>query len=115
MGADTQYLQGRSLLPLLAGCRPQGGAGWRKAILLEYWAESAYPWLVGMTYKAVRTDRHKYIHWVTRGHRGEFDELYDLDQDPYEIANLVKRPAHRRARPVAPRKLRRLVTAAIGL
>ena len=25
------------------------------------------PWLVGMTYKAVRTDRHKYIHWVNRG------------------------------------------------
>ena len=27
------------------------------------------PWLVGMTYKAVRTDRYKYIHWVNRGAR----------------------------------------------
>ena len=27
------------------------------------------PWLVGMTYKAVRTDRYKYIHWVNRGTR----------------------------------------------
>ena len=114
-GRPGPHVQGRSLLPLLAGRRPQGAAGWRKAILLEYWAESAYPWLVGMTYKAVRTDRHKYIHWVTRGRRGELDELYDLDQDPYEIANLVKRPAYRGVRERLCRELRRLVTAAIGL
>jgi hypothetical protein len=43
------------------------------------------PWLVGMTYKAVRTDRHKYIHWVNRGIAGELDELYDLDRDPHEL------------------------------
>ncbi len=41
--------------------------GWRKSFLVEYWAENAMPWLVGMTYKAVRTDRYKYIHWVNRG------------------------------------------------
>src|SRR5690348_17481063 len=40
---------------------------------VEYWAEQAMPWLVGMTYKAVRTDRHKYIHWVNRGRSGELD------------------------------------------
>ena len=53
-------IQGRSLLPLLAGKR----SGWRKSFLIEYWAENALPWLVGMSYKAVRTDRHKLIHWV---------------------------------------------------
>ena len=49
---------------------------------MEYWAENAYPWLVGMTYKAVRTERHKYIRWVSRSRDGELDELYDLDRTP---------------------------------
>ena len=47
------------------------------------------PWLVGMTYKAVRTDRYKYIHWVNRGRAGELDELYDLERDPYELKNPI--------------------------
>ena len=51
-GRPGPQVQGRSLLPLLAGKR----AGWRKSFLIEYWAENAMPWLVGMTYKAVRTD-----------------------------------------------------------
>jgi arylsulfatase A-like enzyme len=114
-GRPGPHIQGRSLLPLLVGRRRTGGAGWRKAILLEYWAESAFPWLVGMTYKAVRTDHHKYIHWVTRSPDGEFDELYNLDRDPYEIANVIKRPAYRGVRERLRRELRRLVTAAIGL
>ena len=73
------------------------------------------PWLVGMTYKAVRTDRHKYIHWVNRGQAGELDELYDLDLDPYELNNL------NRSRKLAPvrarlqRELKRLVSEAVGL
>ena len=73
------------------------------------------PWLVGMTYKAVRTDRHKYIHWVNRGRAGELDELYDLELDPFELNNL------NRSRKLAPmrarmqRELRRLVAEAIGL
>ena len=84
-GKPGPQIQGRSLLPLFAGKR---SAGWRKSFLVEYWAEQAIPWLVGMTYKAVRTDRHKYIHWVNRGRDGELDELYDLDRDPYELKNL---------------------------
>jgi hypothetical protein len=36
-------------------------------VLAEYWAEQAYPWLIGMTYKAIRTERYKLIHWVNRG------------------------------------------------
>ncbi len=73
------------------------------------------PWLVGMTYKAVRTDRHKYIHWVNRGRAGELDELYDLELDPFELNNL------NRSRKLAPmreklrRELKRLVAEAVGL
>ncbi len=73
------------------------------------------PWLVGMTYKAVRTDRHKYIHWVNRGRAGELDELYDLDRDPYELKNLIRSRAYASVRGKLQRELRTLVAAAIGL
>jgi arylsulfatase A-like enzyme len=110
-GKPGKHVQGRSLLPLLKGRR----AGWRKSILIEYWAENAYPWLVNMTYKAVRTDRHKYIHWVNRSLNGELDELYDLERDPFEVVNVVKRPAYRAVREKLQRELRRLTTEALGL
>ena len=110
-GKPGPQIQGRSLLPLLRDRK----AAWRKSFLVEYWAENAMPWLVGMTYKAVRTDRYKYIHWVNRGRAGELDELYDLDRDPYEVKNVVSRPAYRGVREKLARELRRLVNTALGL
>jgi N-acetylglucosamine-6-sulfatase len=110
-GKPGQHIQGRSLLPLLAGKR----SGWRKSVLHEYWAENAYPWLVNMTYKAVRTDRYKYIRWVNRSRNGELDELYDLAKDPHEITNLNKRPVLRAVRAKLQRELRRLTVEALGL
>jgi arylsulfatase A-like enzyme len=68
-----------------------------------------------MTYKAVRTDRHKYIHWVNRGRAGELDELYDLDKDPWELKNLIASPAHARIRASLRRELKRLVPEALDL
>jgi hypothetical protein len=68
-----------------------------------------------MTYKSVRTDRHKYIHWINRSRNGELDELYDLDKDPYEIANVNKRPAYRAVRARLQRELRKLTADALGL
>ncbi len=110
-GRPGPQIQGRSLLPLLAGRH----AGWRKSFLIEYWAENALPWLVGMSYKAVRTGRYKYIRWVNRGRDGELDELYDLDADPFELdnRNASRRLADVRAR--LHRELRRLVADAVGL
>jgi len=123
-------IQGRSLLPLFAnakGTRATASSGklashhsarrvaWRKSFLVEYWAEQAMPWLVGMTYKAVRTDRYKYIHWVNRGLAGELDELYDLERDPYELVNLNRRRAFAPVREKLQRELKKLVAEAIGL
>ncbi len=110
-GRPGAQVQGRSLAPLLAGRR----RGWRKSFLVEYWAEQAMPWLVGMTYKAVRTDRHKLIHWVNRGVAGELDELYDLERDPWELKNLVRSTRHAALRTSLRRDLRRLVADALGI
>ena len=89
-------------------------AAWRKSILIEYWAEQALPGLVAMTYKAICTNRYKYIHWVNRGGAGELDELYGLERDPYELTYLSQ---SRRAAPVRDklrRELKRLVPEAIA-
>ena len=110
-GRPGAQIQGRSLEPLLAGKH----SGWRKSILLEYWAENALPWLVGMTYKAVRTDRYKLIHWANRGRAGELDELYDLQSDPFELRNLIASRANSGTRDRLRRELKRLVVDALGL
>jgi N-acetylglucosamine-6-sulfatase len=114
-GRPGPQVQGRSLLPLLAGGKRKAGAGWRKSFLVEYWAENAMPWLIGMTYKAVRTDRYKLIRWVNRGVNGELDELYDLDSDPHEVRNVIRRPAYRAVRERLRQELRRMVAEASGL
>ncbi|HJS38451.1 MAG TPA: sulfatase-like hydrolase/transferase [Burkholderiales bacterium] len=110
-GKPGPQVQGRSFAPLLAGRRK----GWRRSFLIEYWAEQAMPWLVGMTYKAVRTDRHKLIHWVNRGTAGELDELYDLERDPWELKNLARGRRHAALRTRLRRELRKLVADAVGL
>ncbi len=110
-GKPGPQIQGRSLLPLFGARR----AAWRKSIMIEYWAEQAMPWLVAMTYKAVRTDRYKYIHWVNRGRAGELDELYDLERDPFELINLNRSRKMAPVRDKLVRELKRLVPEGIAL
>ena len=50
--------------------------------------ENPFPWLIDTDYKALRTERYKYIHWFKHENK---DELYDLKDDPYEMNNLVNR------------------------
>ncbi len=109
---DLAAMQGRSLLPL---AKP-GRVAWRKSFMCEYFSENAMPWLHGMTYKAVRTERYKYIHWVQKSPTGrECDELYDLKADPYEMRNLHGAKAHAPTVQRMRRELSRLVSASIGL
>jgi N-acetylglucosamine-6-sulfatase len=111
--ADRAAMQGRSLLPLAAG---DDVAGWRESFLCEYYSENAMPWLHGMTYKAVRTDTHKYIHWVQKSPTGdECDELYDLVHDPYEMTNLAHAPEQAATATRLRLELARLVADAVGL
>ena len=68
-----------------------------------------------MSYKAVRTDRHKHIHWVNRGRAGELDELYDLQADPFELRNRIASRAYADVRERLRHELKRLVVEALGL
>ncbi len=78
----SQY-QGRSLLPILKGSVP---ADWRKSILVEYYSDTVFPRVRKMGYKAVRDNRWKYIHYTDQN---GLDELYDLQNDPYELKNMI--------------------------
>ena len=107
-GQPGAHVQGRSLVPLMKGTARK----WREAFLIEYFNESAWPWIVGMSYKAVRTERHKLIHWV---HKEGVDELYDLERDPYEISNVISDAAYQQIHGNLRKQLRKLVADAVGL
>ena len=80
---DTVARDGRSLVPLLGGSPP---ATWRSSILLEYYSDTVFPRTLTMGYKAVRTDRYKYIKYTELE---GMDELYDLEADPFEMDNII--------------------------
>ena len=82
---DDTPRHGRSLVPLLRGDRPS----WREAILIEYYSDTVFPRIRNMGYRAIRTDRYKYIRYLELP---GMDELYDLEVDPYELDNLMGSP-----------------------
>jgi arylsulfatase A-like enzyme len=80
-------MQGRSLVPVLAGRTP---ADWRKSFYYEYYE---YPQphhvrphhgVVTSRYKLVRFDRPDIDTW----------ELFDREKDPHELRNVAGDPAH---------------------
>jgi N-acetylglucosamine-6-sulfatase len=80
------HIDGRSLVPLLAG----EVRDWRSSFLIEYYSDKAWPRMVNMGYKAVRTERYKYIKYTELS---GMDELYDLQEDPYELKNIIHNEA----------------------
>ena len=77
-------IDGRSLVHLFgAGGTP---SDWRRSFLIEYTTDIVFPRTLKMGYDAVRNERYKYIRY--RELEG-MDELYDLQQDPFELENLM--------------------------
>lgn len=76
---------GASLLPLLSGEEP---ADWRKDLYYHYYD---YPAIHNvMRHDGVRDNRYKLIHFYDHSDKQsvEYNELYDLQEDPNELNNL---------------------------
>jgi len=58
----------------------------RDAVLIEYFSDTVFPRMRKMGYRAVRTERWKYIHYADMDGA---DEIYDLRDDPFELRNLM--------------------------
>jgi len=79
----TSRMDGRSLVPLLAGESPNS---WRTSFLVEYNTDTVFPRIRNMGYRAIRTKRWKYIQY---NELDGMNELYDLKNDPYEMTNVI--------------------------
>jgi arylsulfatase A-like enzyme len=76
-------MQGHSLLPLIEGKKPV----WRDDIVCEHlWDHPEIP-----RSQCLRTDRWKYIRYLDHP---EYEELYDLREDPAESMNLSRVTSH---------------------
>ena len=105
------HIQGRSLVPLLSGTEVP--VGWRESVLVEFYTyENPFPHLLDMDYRAVRTARYKYIHWIKHP---EMEELYDLQTDSLELRNLAGDPTLAGVKNRLKEELGRLVLQALGL
>jgi Domain of unknown function (DUF4976) len=59
----------------------------RPYVVIEHYSDDRpMPWVLDADYRAIRTHRHKFIHWVQHP---EFDELYDLLTDTREERNTI--------------------------
>ena len=86
-GLETpSHMHGRSFWKILKGEK----VDWRKSFLYEYYWEWNYPQTP--TIHALREGRFKFIRyhgvWDT-------DELYDLENDPEELNNLIRDPKYK--------------------
>ena len=77
-------MQGVSLLPLLNGANP---SDWREQIFFEYHHDAAFPTANVKPYISVRrADGYKIVKYQENS---DWDELFDTNNDLYEISNLM--------------------------
>ncbi len=94
-------MQGRSLVPILAGHRP---ADWRTSFYYQYY-EYPKPHHVRPHY-GVTTDRYKLVHFYGTGE--DYEELFDLQKDPQELRDVYSDPTYAATKAELTRELARL-------
>ncbi|MHA6484924.1 sulfatase family protein [Paenibacillus sp. strain BS8-2] len=113
-GVDIpEDMQGHSLRPVFAGEEP---AGWRTSMYYRYWMHLDEFHNVYSHY-GIRTERYKLIYYYAEalGSSGSIEEkrppeweLFDLEQDPYELNNVYSNPAYAERVPALKQEMRRL-------
>lgn len=86
--SKPEGMQGESLLPLLGN----PAAAWRKDWFYEHTYAGTPDNPIAKS-EGVRSERWKYIRWLDP--KPNVEELFDLENDPDELKNLVADPAHR--------------------
>jgi N-acetylglucosamine-6-sulfatase len=102
------HVQGCSFLSALHAPR----AGTRDQAYIEYNGDEAWDWVDDAAYRAIRTNRYKLIHWVQHP---EYNELYDLKNDPFEETNILQDSKYTKIAESLRASLGRLTLEAMGL
>ena len=97
-------IDGRSLLPLFT----RAPTDWRSSFLIEYTTDTVFLRVFRMGYDAVRTERYKYIRYRELK---AMNELYDLQEDPYELSNLIAAPTAAGVRQQMDAELNRILSS----
>ena len=87
------HLEGVSAVPLMEN----PDLPWKAAAFSQFLREGIWVAPDGIEYMgySVRTDRYRYVSWVTWETRELVaQELYDHETDPHETQNLADRPEH---------------------
>jgi arylsulfatase A-like enzyme len=82
-----EWMNGRSLKPLLGKSKSLWRQEWFYEHLFEWGAVEAFPKSEG-----IRTTRWKYIRWIEQ--QPVYEQLFDLEKDPGELHNLAGSSAH---------------------
>lgn len=78
-----KYMQGQSMVNLFN--KDSENTDWRTSFMFEYYVDDEYPY-AGPNMLAIRSEKYKLVDAFLKN---DIDELYDLENDPGEMKNLI--------------------------